>query len=136
MARQAGSSNPPAAEYWCVSISEAPLSERTAASITSVFTVLSDPVRLRLLSLVASQGEVCSCDLEEPLGRTQPTISHHTRVLTAAGLLTSERRGRSTFWKVPDECLAGIQALLSATQVCAEAMDDLAGVARAGHKAG
>jgi len=101
-----------------------------------VFTVLSDPVRLRLLSLVASQGEVCSCDLEEPLGRTQPTISHHTRVLTAAGLLTSERRGRSTFWKVPDECLAGIQALLSATQVCAEAMDDLAGVARAGHKAG
>ena len=51
-------------------------------------------MRLRLLSLVADGGEVCSCDLEVPLGKSQPTISHHTKALADAGLLTGEKRGR------------------------------------------
>jgi ArsR family transcriptional regulator, arsenate/arsenite/antimonite-responsive transcriptional repressor len=104
-----------ATEFWCISISEAPLSERRAVEAAKVFTALSDPVRLRLLSLVASKGEVCSCDLEAPLGRTQPTVSHHTRVLAEAGLLIGERRGRWTFWRVSDQRLADIRALLATT---------------------
>ena len=51
-----------------------------------MFAALADPVRLRLLSLVAEAGEVCSCDLQEPLGKAQPTITHHTKVLADAGL--------------------------------------------------
>jgi ArsR family transcriptional regulator len=53
---------------------------------------------------VASEGEVCSCNLEDPLGKSQPTISHHTRVLADAGLIIGERRGRWTWWRaVPEE---------------------------------
>ncbi|MEV6907080.1 metalloregulator ArsR/SmtB family transcription factor [Amycolatopsis sp. NPDC051071] len=134
VARQRDVEVPLTDEYWCISISEAPLAEKAAVDMSAVFTALSDPVRLRLLSLVAAQGEVCSCDLEAPLGRTQPTISHHTRVLAAAGLLASEKRGRWMFWKVPDERLAGIQALLSAAHACAR--DGMETVPKAARKTG
>jgi ArsR family transcriptional regulator, arsenate/arsenite/antimonite-responsive transcriptional repressor len=66
--------------------------------LSAVFAALSDPVRLRLLSIVAAEGEVCSCNLEEPLGKSQPTVSHHTRVLAEAGLIEGEKRGRWTWW--------------------------------------
>ena len=66
--------------------------------------------RLRLLSLVAAQGEVCSCHLEEPLGKSQPTISHHTKVLAEAGLIVGERRGKWMWWTVVPERLALIRA--------------------------
>lgn len=118
VARKAGSASPSDDERWCISIAEAPLSEEAAADIASVLAVLSDPIRLRLLTLVATQGEVCSCDLEAPLGRTQPTISHHTRVLAEAGLLSAERRGRLTFWTVPSDRLAGFRELLNAARMC------------------
>ena len=65
----------------CPPLTEAPLSTGHAAELASVLGALADPVRLRLLSLVASQGEVCSCNLEEPLGKSQPTVSHHTGCL-------------------------------------------------------
>jgi ArsR family transcriptional regulator, arsenate/arsenite/antimonite-responsive transcriptional repressor len=109
-----------APEFWCISISDAPLSQERAVEAAKVFTALADPVRLRLLSLVASKGEVCSCDLEKPLARTQPTVSHHTRVLAEAGLLLGERRGRWTFWRVSDQRLADIRALLGAATVSEE----------------
>ena len=60
-------------------------------------------MRLRLLSIVAGAGEVCSCNLEGPLGKSQPTISHHTRVLADAGLIVGERRGRWMWWRVEPE---------------------------------
>jgi ArsR family transcriptional regulator len=63
------------------------MSEVEAGDIAQIFGALSDPIRLRMLSLVASQDEVCSCSLEEPLGKSQPTISHHTRILAEAGLV-------------------------------------------------
>ena len=63
----------------CSSLTEASLNEAEATELGRMFGALADPVRLRLLSLVASQDEVCSCDLEGPLDRSQPTISHHTR---------------------------------------------------------
>jgi ArsR family transcriptional regulator len=62
---------------------------------------------------VAAGGEVCSCDLEEPLGRSQPTISHHTRALAEAGLIVGEKRGRWTMWRVVPERLAMVRAALA-----------------------
>src|SRR5262249_47334824 len=75
-------------------ITEVPLTETDSAALAAVFAALGDPVRLRLLSMVAAQGEICSCHLQEPLGKSQPTISHHTRVLAGAGLLEGDGPGK------------------------------------------
>lgn len=92
-----------------------PLAEEAASSLASVFSALADPVRLRLLSVVAAQGEVCSCHLQEPLGRSQPTISHHTRVLAEAGLIEGDKRGKWTWWRiVPDRLTFVRDALVAA----------------------
>ncbi|HLN05272.1 MAG TPA: metalloregulator ArsR/SmtB family transcription factor [Acidimicrobiales bacterium] len=99
-------------ELCCSPLTEAPLSAAEAAELAPVLAALGDPVRLRLLSLVATHGEVCSCNLEEPLGRSQPTISHHTKVLAEAGLIVGERRGKWMWWKVVPERLAAIRQLL------------------------
>jgi ArsR family transcriptional regulator len=96
----------------CPPVTEAPISLADAAELAPVLAALGDPVRLRLLSLVAAQGEVCSCHLEGPLGKSQPTISHHTRVLAEAGLITGERRGKWTWWTVVPERLALLRRLL------------------------
>jgi len=83
----------------------APLSEARAEELAVAFAVLADPVRLRLLSLLASAeaGEVCVCELVEPLGRSQPTISHHLKILTEAGLIVGDKRGRWVWYRaVPD----------------------------------
>jgi ArsR family transcriptional regulator, arsenate/arsenite/antimonite-responsive transcriptional repressor len=97
----------------CEPLSAAPLNESDAVELARVFAALADPVRLRLLSLVADGGEVCSCDLEEPLGKSQPTISHHTKALAEAGLLSGERVGRWMMWQVVPERLAAVRAALS-----------------------
>jgi ArsR family transcriptional regulator len=70
-------------------------------------------VRLRLLSLVADAGEVCSCNLLEPLGKAQPTVSHHTKVLVDAGLITGEKRGRWVWWRVVPERMAWVRGALA-----------------------
>ncbi len=93
----------------CPSLTKAPLDEAEAAELARVLAALADPVRLRLLSLVANRGEVCSCELEEPLGRSQPTISHHTRILAEAGLLAGERRGRWVWWSVVPARLSSLR---------------------------
>jgi len=96
----------------CAAVTEAPLDVAAAGELARVLSALADPVRLRLVSLVAANGEVCSCDLEEPLGRSQPTISHHTRVLVEAGLLQGEKRGRWTWWSLVPGRLAEVRAAL------------------------
>jgi ArsR family transcriptional regulator len=101
-----------AAPLCCTPLTQAPLSEADAATLAPVMAALGDPVRLRLLSLVASEGEVCSCNLEGPLGKSQPTISHHTRVLAEAGLLIGEKRGKWTWWRVPPEQLGALRQVL------------------------
>ena len=98
----------------CPSVLEAPLDATAAADLASVFAALSDPVRLRLLSLVAATGEVCSCNLLAPLGKAQPTVSHHTKVLADAGLISCERRGRWVWWSLVPERLAHVRAALGA----------------------
>jgi ArsR family transcriptional regulator len=89
----------------CPSLLAAPLAEDDAEDLAAVFAALADPVRLRLLSLVADAGEICSCNLQEPLGKAQPTVSHHTKVLADAGLLVGEKRGRWVWWRVVPERL-------------------------------
>lgn len=89
----------------CTPLSESELTEREARETASIFAALSDPVRLRMLSLIASETEVCSCALESPLKKSQPTISHHTRILAEAGLIEGEKRGRWMWWRVVPEQL-------------------------------
>ena len=96
----------------CAAVTEAPLDPAAATELARVLSALADPVRLRLVSLVAANGEVCSCDLEGPLGRSQPTISHHTRVLVEAGLLVGEKRGRWTWWSLVPGRLAEVRSAL------------------------
>jgi len=89
------------------------MSEVEAGDMAQIFGALSDPIRLRMLSLVASQDEVCSCSLEEPLGKSQPTISHHTRILAEAGLIVGEKRGRWMWWRVVPERLEDVARILA-----------------------
>lgn len=96
----------------CGPLTKEPLSQDEAERTAAVLAALGDPVRLRLLSLVAAEGEVCSCTLEGPLGKSQPTISHHTRILAEAGLITGERRGKWTWWRVVPERLEELRRLL------------------------
>jgi ArsR family transcriptional regulator len=100
------------AEPCCASVLAAPLAERDAEELSRAFAALADPVRLRLLSLIAASSEVCSCDLIQPLGRSQPTISHHTKALADAGLIVGEKRGRWVWWRVVPERLEALRAAL------------------------
>ncbi|GAA2410571.1 metalloregulator ArsR/SmtB family transcription factor [Actinomadura vinacea] len=96
-----------------------PLGEEDAAELSRMFKALSDPVRLRLLSLIASHegGEACVCDLTGPFDVSQPTISHHLRVLREAGLVGAERRGTWVYYWVLPAALAKLSALLQAPAV-------------------
>lgn len=84
----------------CTPFLEAPLAEADAEDLARAYAALADPVRLRLLSMVAAAGELCACDLQGPLGKSQPTVSHHTKVLAEAGLITGEKRGRWVWWSL------------------------------------
>ncbi len=90
------------------------LDEDQASELAAAFKVLADPARLRLLSMVASAeaGEACACDLVEPVGRSQPTVSHHLSALVDAGLLAREKRGRWAWYRVVPERLVALQAAL------------------------
>src|ERR671928_226568 len=89
----------------CPAVLCSPLSEERAAVLAGDFAVLADPVRLRLLSLIASvpAGEACVCELVDPLGRSQPTVSHHLKILADAGLITGDKRGRWVWYRVVPE---------------------------------
>src|SRR5438128_673456 len=105
----------------CASVLAAPLAEADAEDLARVFAALADPVRLRLLSLVADAGEICSCDLEAPLGKSQPTVSHHTKVLADVGLVVGEKRGRWVWWKIVPERVAAVRAALRPSRQPAKA---------------
>jgi ArsR family transcriptional regulator len=101
-------------EACCEPLLAGALSEPEANELAAAFKVLADPARLRLFSMVASvpDGEACACDLVEPLGRSQPTVSHHLSVLTDAGLLSREQRGRWAYFRVVPERLAVLRDAL------------------------
>ncbi|WP_405911618.1 metalloregulator ArsR/SmtB family transcription factor [Streptomyces sp. NBC_00963] len=97
----------------CPGLLAAPLDEGQAVELAKVFKALGDPVRLRLLSLIASRagGEVCVCDLTPAFELSQPTISHHLKLLRQAGLIDCERRGTWVYyWLLPEmtDRLAGV----------------------------
>jgi ArsR family transcriptional regulator len=100
-------------ETCCAPVLEGALSADAADDLAAAFKVLADPARLRLLSMIASSDESCACDLVEPLGRSQPTVSHHLSVLTDAGLLARERRGKWAYYRVVPERLAVLREALS-----------------------
>ncbi|MEV4096307.1 ArsR/SmtB family transcription factor [Streptosporangium saharense] len=92
-----------------------PLDAEQAAGVARVFKALGDPVRLRVLSIVASRagGEVCVCDITGAFELSQPTISHHLKVLKEVGLLTSERRASWVYYRLVPETLGELSALLT-----------------------
>jgi ArsR family transcriptional regulator len=91
---------PTESQACCPSVLAAPLDEDDAEDLARVFAALADPVRLRCLSLIADAGDICSCDLLAPLDRSQPTVSHHTKVLADVGLISGEKRGRWVHWSI------------------------------------
>ena len=100
----------------CSPLAREPLSAEAAETLAGVLKALADPARLRLLSLVMAHagGEACVCELTGPLGLTQPTVSHHLKVLTEAGLLTREKRGVWAYYRIVPETLAAVREILAA----------------------
>lgn len=98
----------------CAPLVKEPLSSEQAEAIAPLLKALADPVRLRLLSLVASHadGEACVCDLHDAFDLSQPTISHHLKVLHEVGLLDRSKRGVWVYYRVRNKALAHVGALL------------------------
>jgi ArsR family transcriptional regulator len=92
-----------------------PIERADAERLAGVLKALADPARLRLLSLIQSSpdGEACVCDLTAPLGLSQPTVSHHLRILTESGLLEREKRGVWAYYRLVPAAIASIADLLT-----------------------
>jgi ArsR family transcriptional regulator, arsenate/arsenite/antimonite-responsive transcriptional repressor len=106
--------SPAEAVACCAPLSAGPLSAEQAEQVAPLLKALADPVRLRLMSLVASHpgGEACVCDLNDAFDLSQPTISHHLKVLHEAGLLDRDKRGVWVFYRARTEALASLGALI------------------------
>jgi ArsR family transcriptional regulator len=111
--------NPVGTAACCPPLTAQPLSQAHAEQIAPLLKALADPVRLRLISLVASHAgaEACVCDLNDAFDLSQPTISHHLKVLHDAGLLDREKRGVWAYYRIRPEALASVAALVAYTPV-------------------
>ena len=100
----------------CAPLMTEPIGQQEAEQLAVTLKAIADPARLRLLSIVASSAgqEACVCDLIEPVGLSQPTVSHHLKVLTAAGFLTRSKRGTWAYYRLNPDALAGVTEFLSA----------------------
>jgi ArsR family transcriptional regulator len=116
MVEQATTTELAQSEWCCASVLDAPLKPAEAAALAIGFTALADPVRLRVLSILAAApaGEVCVCDFVGPLGKSQPTISHHLKILSEAGLVQGDRRGKWVWYSLNRERLAGLRTAIDA----------------------
>jgi ArsR family transcriptional regulator len=108
----------PSAVACCAPLASEVVSVADAEALSRQFSALADPVRLRLVSLLAtaSGGSVCACDLVSPAGKSQPTVSHHLKVLSEAGLVASERRGRNIWYAVVPTALEALRGVLAPGQ--------------------
>ncbi len=108
----------PRVEQCCAPLRSAPLDPDEATELARRFAALADPVRLRLLSLLATAagGAVCACDLVEPVGKSQPTVSHHLRILREAGLVTSEKRGTNVWYAAVPAALESLRDALGSAR--------------------
>ena len=106
--------------FCCAPISDAALSSKEADDLAVTFKVLSDPTRLRLLSIIASadSGEACACDLAGPVDKSQPTVSHHMSQLVDAGLVTRIKRGKWAWYAAVPERLESLRAVLAPQSGC------------------
>jgi ArsR family transcriptional regulator, arsenate/arsenite/antimonite-responsive transcriptional repressor len=104
-----------AASAACCPLLREPLSASQAADLAHIIKALADPTRLRLVSMVAAHegGEACVCDLTDPLGLTQPTISHHLKILMDAGIFTRQKRGKWAYYALVPAALEALSAVLS-----------------------
>jgi ArsR family transcriptional regulator len=103
----------------CAPLASASLSDDEALATAELFRALGDPTRVRILNLIArSGGEVCACDLNEPVGLAQPTVSHHLKKLVDAGLLEREQRGRWAFFSLKREAVEKLAAVADLKGVC------------------
>ncbi len=109
---------PPLAGACCTPLLREPISVGQAADLARLLKALADPTRLRLVSMVAAHegGEACVCDLTEPLGLTQPTISHHLKVLVDAGIFTRDKRGVWAYYALVPAAMDALSAVLSTTR--------------------
>jgi ArsR family transcriptional regulator len=98
----------------CPPLLQGPLGQHEADQLAKSLKTIADPARLRLLSLIQAQpeGEACVCHLTEPLGLSQPTVSHHLKVLLTAGLVERERRGSWAYYRVVPEALGTLREIL------------------------
>jgi ArsR family transcriptional regulator, arsenate/arsenite/antimonite-responsive transcriptional repressor len=103
-----------AVEQCCPSVLSSPLDASEAKELALGFTALADPVRLQLLSILATapDGEVCICDFVEPVGKSQPTVSHHMKILSDAGLVHGERRSKWVYYSLDRGRLASLRAAI------------------------
>jgi len=99
----------------CTPLAREPMTDDRAAQVAPLLKAIADPARLRLLSMIAAHegGEACVCDLTEPLGLTQPTVSHHLKVLVDAGLLTRDKRGVWAYFTLVPGALDSLSDVLS-----------------------
>ena len=113
--RSAPAVDPAPGAACCASVGSAAFDEAAAVELAGGFQALADPVRLHLLSLIAAAGApgVCVCDLVGPSGRSQPTVSHHLRILRDAGLVVSERRGTWAWYTAVPDRLAALRSALA-----------------------
>ncbi len=99
----------------CPPLLQGPLAQHEAERLSVVLKALADPARLRLVSLLQAQpgNEACVCHLTEPLGLSQPTVSHHLKVLLQAGLVEREQRGSWAYYRVDPMSLSALRELLA-----------------------
>jgi ArsR family transcriptional regulator len=97
----------------CCSVLADPIPDSLAIELSAAFAALADPVRLRIFSMIAAAGTECSCNLVDPIGKSQPTISHHTKVLAEAGLVVGEKAGKWINWSVVPERIEQLRAALA-----------------------
>ncbi len=102
-------------EACCEPVLVGPLATEEAEELAAAFKLVADPVRLRILSLIANapDGELCACDLPAVIDRSQPTVSHHLSLLTEAGLLTREQRGKWAWFRVNRDRVAVLRDALA-----------------------
>jgi ArsR family transcriptional regulator, arsenate/arsenite/antimonite-responsive transcriptional repressor len=101
----------------CTPLVREPLSAAEAEQLAGTMKALADPTRLRLLSIVAASedAEACVCDLIEPVGLSQPTVSHHLKILTSAGFLTRSKRGTWAYFRLVPGALDRVSKFLDAS---------------------
>ena len=103
----------------CAPLAASTLDEDEAGATAELFKTLGDPARVRIVNLLARSGEpVCACEFYEPLGLSQPTVSHHLKKLTDAGLVDREQRGKWAYFSLKRDAVAKLAAVADLKGVC------------------